>query len=445
MAAHRIASKTASYLCQVAEQPEPGVDRDIESDLKRLKLKEASASIYADGGKNRQKNTGPVQAMDLFLTQRCNFDCIYCYGDGGTYGNTTDMEKETALQAVDWLIGQSGNKKKLQIIFFGGEPLLNFTLLQETVDHAEQQAPKNGKKFAYAIATNGSLLTPEIAEYAKQYGIEIQISMDGPQDIQDRNRPFKNGKGSYKVVAQKIKCVSKSGVPVTCRATICNHTDPAIVKNGLRHLGFHKIRTVLASPRIDNSNPSTRNHERNWIDFAMMTKSETEQLLVLIKGRNMKTLSRLWKTSELGQYVERFLRNRTRFRKYFYCGAGKEYVAVVANGDIYLCHRFAGNSNFKLGSVFDGEPARQSYQQSQLLVQKRCFTCFARYFCGGGCYYDNFAVNGSMNQPAKDMCRIIRKQTELAAYLSAELTADDIAYLEKSQLISPKPWYDELF
>jgi len=138
--------------------------------------------------------------MVLVLAQTCNMRCVYCLGGGGEYGRPGMMSEETALAAVDWLFESSLDAKRVQVSFAGGEPLLAFPLLRRVVAYAKQHAAARGKAVSFALTTNGGLLTDRVVAFLAEEGITPVISFDGSAAVQDGQRPFRNGRGSYRRV-----------------------------------------------------------------------------------------------------------------------------------------------------------------------------------------------------------------------------------------------------
>ncbi len=161
-----------------------------------------------------------VSAITLFVIQDCNLRCTYCYGDGGQYCDHGKMSIETAKKAVDFLVEQS-ETDNLDIAFFGGEPLLNMPLIKYVIKYTKQIEEKSNKKFSFCMTTNGTLLTSEIEKYLLDNKVSIQISFDGNKEIQDKNRFFANGKGSYDLVVEKTKKL-RDKKQISCRGTITN-------------------------------------------------------------------------------------------------------------------------------------------------------------------------------------------------------------------------------
>jgi len=143
-------------------------------------------------------------ALHLFVvTLRCEHSCPYCQVSRCSADKTRyDMSEETAMRAL--AIALSAPPKKLKLEFQGGEPLLNFALVEKIVSAAEEQAPRSGKQVEFVIATNLALLTDEILAFCKQHGILLSTSLDGPQDLHNRNRP-RPGANSHQLAVAGIR------------------------------------------------------------------------------------------------------------------------------------------------------------------------------------------------------------------------------------------------
>ena len=140
--------------------------------------------------------------------------------------------------------------------------------------------------------------------------------------------------------------------------------------------------------------------------------------------------------SELYQGVLSLLHNSKRRHA---CGAGLGMVAVSTVGDLYLCHRFVGQDDYKLGSIFEDRLNRKEYQESPTIDNPVCSVCFARYYCAGGCKHDNAGSCGSIAAPAEEMCRWRCREMELAAVIVSNLNSDDKAFLIEQNVFPPKP------
>ena len=105
----------------------------------------------------------PIKAMCLHISHDCNLRCDYCFagtGDFGT-GHRMEMPLEVGKKAIDFLIEKSEGRRNLELDFFGGEPLMNFGVVEEIVRYAREREKETGKNFRFTVTTNGTLLTEE--------------------------------------------------------------------------------------------------------------------------------------------------------------------------------------------------------------------------------------------------------------------------------------------
>ena len=317
------------------------------------------------------------------------------------------MTTETAMAAVDWLMENSLDAKTVHVGFFGGEPLMNFPLIQQVVAYAKEQAAKRGKEVRFNMTTNGSLLTKKIVTFIKQEKINPLISFDGPPEIQDRQRPFRNGKGSYKRVyanVQKLRAVMPN---LSARATLCGDNDPFVIRQGMEAAGFVNCYVTPASPVIlgqtDKNRAGGKPAEpdaghRTAEKMIAFDRAETARLFEADKNRSLYPASPPGSLHLLAALAE-------GKRRHAACGIGRGLHAVAVNGDVYPCHRFVGLTDVRLGHIQDYRVnGLNDYHRAVVENLPVCRTCWARYLCGGGCFYDNRARTGDMHRPDPSFC-----------------------------------------
>ena len=150
------------------------------------------------------------QHLMLQVTQQCNLRCEYC-AYSGMYDNRVHSNKRMtfalAKRSIDFFIDHSRESKRVTFGFYGGEPLLEFSLIKQCIEYIENQM--EGKEIHYAITTNGTLLNDEIGEYFAKHNISLAISLDGSKKEHDLHRKFRNGKGSFDVIMNNIKRIKE--------------------------------------------------------------------------------------------------------------------------------------------------------------------------------------------------------------------------------------------
>lgn len=370
----------------------------------------------------------PINSIALFVTQACNLRCVYCYENK----TGARMGEATALQAIDWLIGQSGNVKNLYVSFFGGEPFLNLPLMKKTAAYARKKAAAVGKRVTFLTTTNATLLDEEAISFVVDYDVDVIVSMDGPREIHDAQRPFPGNRGSFDVVYPRAKSLVEKKPDARVHAVVVDHSQTERIKSSLYDLGFRDITLLPASDSLFEEKKSARKLD----GLVLALEREAEEWAALISARATKELKALRSRAQLAIPLLALLHNKKQRHA---CGAGVNYVAVSCAGDLFLCHRFVGMEEFKLGTVFTGTLDRKGYDQSPLARSPLCVNCFARYYCAGWCKHDNVGATGSVWEPSPEICALKRRELELAVGLIGMLDEEEKAFLIENGIFPRKP------
>src|SRR5690606_36716492 len=159
----------------------------------------------------------------------CNLACSYCYKeDLTTPAKSLDMDLETAKKSVELLLEESAERKRVNLVFFGGEPLRRMPYIKDVVAYAEKRAADCGKTVDFSLTTNATLLNDSVIEYLDAHGFGIAISIDGPKALHDKNRVTVGGKGSYDAMIGKVRRVLElyRSRPIGARVTLtAGNTD----------------------------------------------------------------------------------------------------------------------------------------------------------------------------------------------------------------------------
>jgi len=363
----------------------------------------------------------PITSISLNVAQECNMRCIYCYGGIGEYNEKGLMDFETAKKSVDFLIKNSLDKKDISIIFFGGEPLLNFSLIKKTVQYSLGKVKNTNKRLHYSITTNGSLFNNEINKFLNKYHFSVTVSFDGDKEIQDNNRPMANKKSSYDVIKPNLTNFLKSRKGnATARATVTNSfKDLKRIRQELKDIGFKRIEYSMVSAKYDQSYSIEKNNGKKILTDL---EEQTDEILHKIKNKQNIYTSKI---------IDNIKKLRSRVKNDFHCGAGKGLVAISISGDLYPCHRFVGLKEFKLGNLDKlNFSSRNQFLTDIVDKQNSCKNCWARYLCGGGCYHENFVTNANINEPDTNSCKEIKKSYEMAIYAYDNMKESDFKYLK---------------
>ncbi len=362
-------------------------------------------------------DSGVVKAMCLHAAHDCNLRCQYCFADTGEFhmSSRSLMSADTGRKALDWLIGKSGNRHNLEVDFFGGEPLMNFPMVRETVAYGRELEKKHNKHFKFTITTNAVGLTDEIIDFLNREMENVVISIDGRPEVHDRMRPTPNGKGSYDLIMDKAKAfVRKRGQKqYYLRGTFTRYNLD--FGNDVLHLADEGFEQLSIEPVVTGAEkPYAIREEDLPAVFAEYERLGQEYLKRRADGR--------W--FSFFHFVVDLTGGPCLKKRLTGCGAGNEYVAVTPEGDIYPCHQFVGREGMRMGSVLDGtfDTAMQArFKQNHVLTKEKCRECWARFYCSGGCAANAHAFHGDIGKPYDLECQMERKRLECAmAVFAAE-------------------------
>lgn len=351
---------------------------------------------------------GIIKAMCLNISHMCNLRCEYCFADGGSYsGAMTNMSFEVAKNAVDFLIAKSGGRRNLEIDFFGGEPLLNFDVVKRTVAYARGLEKEKNKNFRFTITTNAMLLDDDAIDFFNKEMYNVVVSIDGRKSVHNSVRKTVAGKGSFDAAmknALNFKAKRKGQYYVRGTYTALNKDFSKDVLY-LNDCGFDQI---SIEPVVLPENHRLAIHKSDVPELI-----EEYDKLVNEYFRRRKTD----KWFNFFHFMIDIYHGPCETKRLVGCGAGNEYVAVAPNGDIFPCHQFDGDADYKIGNVLDGtfdNRIPEKFALNNLLEKKDCRDCWAKYYCSGGCAANAIHYCGDINKPYKITCELMRKRIECA-------------------------------
>ena len=325
----------------------------------------------------------PVHALSLAIAQKCNLGCSYCYAQQGEFGGAAkNMAAERANQAVDLLLNGAAPGSRLNLAFLGGEPLVNRPVLQATTRRAAELAAARGVTLNFSITTNGTLLTEQDADFFEEFGFAVTVSLDGPRDAHDAQRPYKSGKGSFDRIMENLmplfarqrRMQVSARVTVTPANMMLRETLDQFVGAGFHSVGFSPM---LSAP--------TGQGELQSDDLETMLGE------MIDCGREFERRSVAGDRYPFANMVNAMREIHRGTHRPYPCGAGAGYLGVSADGDLAACHRFVGDTEGAMGSLDNGiDDARRSrwLAARHVHTQAPCRDCWARYMCGGGCHHE---------------------------------------------------------
>ena len=244
----------------------------------------------------------------------------------------------------------------------------------------------------------------------------VVLSLDGRKEINDANRPLINGRGSYDLIVPKFQKLIKDR-PMDkyyyVRGTFTrDNLDFSKDLKTYKDLGFSltSIEPVVGSEdnkyaiREEDIPTILQEYEKIAIDYAKMQ----------VYKENFKFFHFMVDLTQ-GPCVVKRVRG---------CGAGGEYLAITPTGDIYPCHQFVGNEDFKMGNLFDEnlelpKQLKNDFKKANVLTKDECKKCWARYYCSGGCHANAINFNADIQKPYEIGCIMQRKRLECAIMVEA--------------------------
>lgn len=335
--------------------------------------------------KNEKKT---LSSLILNISHDCNLRCVYCYGDGGNYGLEKKlMNRDVAKKSIDhWIDNLDKGEEKLTVGFFGGEPLMNKNVMLLSIEYINRRLKELDKKAAYIITTNGTVLDEDILNAFENNKFNVTISIDGNEKIHNRNRPFRNGEGSFSKIKENIKVLKSRNIPLNARVTLThsNIKDFYEIVNTIWNLGIESV--VYEVVTTKNEKLALNEEDLRLLEEQMRKLTNITYESVVNKGHkvifNIFQVVRMLNSGKINP--------KCSFDSY-------KSLMVDPDGDIYRCHRMQGKEKFKVGNIY-----------SEILFTNNkkylnCDKCWANNLCTK-CGHANYVMNNNEYQPYRLWC-----------------------------------------
>jgi uncharacterized protein len=381
-------------------------DIQVLVDAKKLYTEDTFESM---AGTFKERSGNVIKALCLHAAHTCNLNCSYCFASQGKYhGERALMSYEVGKRALDFLIENSGTRRNLEVDFFGGEPLMNWDVVKDLVKYARSVEKEHGKNFRFTLTTNGMLIDDDVIEFSNKEMSNVVLSLDGRKEIHDATRVDYAGNGSYdKVVPKFQKLVeSRGGQGYYMRGTF-THENPDFTKDvfHMADLGFKELSMEPVVSAAD--------------DPVALTPEDLE----IVKEQYEILAKEMIKRNKEGNgftfyhYMLDLTAGPCIYKRISGCGSGTEYMAVTPWGDLYPCHQFVGDEQYKLGDIWNGvtnEALREEFRSCNAYARPECADCWAKLYCSGGCAANAYHASGSIRGIYEPGCELFRKRIECA-------------------------------
>lgn len=363
-----------------------------------------------------------VKAVCLHVAHDCNLRCRYCFAGTGAFGgNRRLMDWETGKRALDFVLASSGLRDHCEVDFFGGEPLLSFKLVRALVEYGRKTAAERGKTIKFTLTTNGVLLDEKIQEFLEQEEISVVLSLDGRPEVHDRMRPQADGRGSYAKVMPLVKEFAAKrpadspfalGTYYYVRGTYTRF-NPDFDRDVL-HLADLGIKQISLEPVVAAPEDAYAFQEGDLLEIRQAYDRLGEEMIAR-RGQEA--------DFNFFHFNVALDQGPCLIKRFTGCGAGHEYAAISPEGDIYPCHQFMGQAEYKMGSLYNADPYKlqenlvQDFRGADISAKASCRECWARFACSGGCHAANVSRAGDLRSVYRLGCELQKKRLEVAFYV----------------------------
>lgn len=335
----------------------------------------------------------PVSILYLLTTDQCNFACRYCFIEGNFPADHKPnlMIPEIAQAGIDLYaraIALSPTSGRKRVIFYGGEPLLNFQTMIFAVEYIER-LKREGKlpnNLGLSLNTNASVVTPEIAQFLAAHQITASVSLDGNKGVHDQERILRSGKGTFDATLQGFMLLKKHGVNMGVSCTISEagveHLEESLTffikELDIRSFGFNIMREGQVLELADPGG------------YAQRVSSALIEAFKIAR--------------EKGVYEDRIMRKVRCFIEKKPClhdcaGCGGE-IAVSPDGFVGVCHGAVGQKHYFVPLMPEIDPLTHPFwvewRTRSPFNMPQCIDCVALGICGGGCPYEAYLQKGNI-------------------------------------------------
>jgi uncharacterized protein len=381
----------------------------VRSDLlqlsDRFRLREA--------GKRSQTwdlNKTVMKKYTILTTLKCNLRCKYCY----IAKRELTISSSTAQKMVDFIYRNTPSDEKIDLGFFGGEPLLEFDVLERIVETIESHPMYAPERLELSVTTNGTVFTPKIAEFLRKHRILFCLSCDGPPGVQDLFRVFPDNRGSSAVVEQTIR-QARETLPVVLVNAVYHPQTFRLLPEAVRYFSSLGLRQIYLNP--DFSAP--------W------SKQEADELPEVYRQiGNLYTDYYIQRDPHFISLIDSKIAAILRggYQPSEKCQMGKRELAFSPDGHVYLCERLVGSGEVNehcIGHIDNGfrlgVPPCAGGRAA--CTNPECLECAVRDYCMNWCGCSNYFATGSYDRVGPFLCASERAAIQVAFRIFQELEA----------------------
>lgn len=291
--------------------------------------------------------------------------------------------------------------------------MMNFEVVRQLVQYGRELEKKHNKRFRFTITTNGLLLDDEALEYINREFVNVVISIDGRPEVHDYLRKTRTGSGSYEHILPKaVKLAeSRNQRDYYVRGTFTKFNKD--FDKDVLHLADQGFQQISVEPVVA---PEQEEYHLSAEDLPEINEAYERLMQAFLQRRKQ------GRGFNFFHFMVDLEQGPCAAKRSTGCGAGNEYVAITPAGDIYPCHQFVGDEAFRMGSVTDGsfnQEMQKVFRTSNVFTKEKCTSCWAKFYCSGGCAANAQHYSGSISEPYELGCEMEKKRLECALALKA--------------------------
>lgn len=392
-----------------------------------------------------EQSESEVAYLSFAPVYGCNFRCKYCFAEFGNKYQSEErsFEQSSLYDMLDFFFEKAfPNAQQYRLDFVsGGEPLLRFETIRDTILYIEKYQKKSHKKVSIWLCTNGSLLTDEIVSFLSEHNVSIGISIDGRKEKNDKVRVDVNGQGTYDRICHGISLVHTNPNATKrfknlwglCTATNENCDFVDIIQH-MHKLGFFNLQIRLI-----------RSHEAYDLDLIKKEYSKLRTfLLEQFSNQNLSYLKMILNDNDqYGKVLKRIILNQFLVRR---CNAGLNKISICPDGSVYPCDSFVGIKEYCMGNIHGAELNLDRYKKITIDDIPQCKNCTLKFICGGDCYYNSYMKNDKPDQPDAQFCELQKYIIEESILLCLQMqNINSKLYQQLIDYLKRKEDYVKLF
>ncbi len=356
----------------------------------------------------------------LHLTKNCNLRCTYCYAPGKVQ---EDMSEQTARKGIDLAVKLGQNSACVS--YFGGEPLLQFDLLQRLTEYSLQRGREVGKSMHFRLSTNGTLFNEERLAFCRDNNILYAISLDGDRQAHDGQRILPDGRGSFDLIDSKLDMILRYN-PRSIFTSVITPKSADRLYESILYMWSRGIRYMVHQPAFSDpdwdleSFEALRESYKKLARWYIETTCSGEYFYMSLFDEKLKSHAR--SPIQLGEI----------------CDFGKRKISMAPDGRIFPCVQFVSDrpdaQEYQIGHADTGLNERW-----QMLIQRnkqprpQCEGCAMQGRCANYCGCMNWQLTGELTQVAPILCEHERMLIPISDEIGNILWAEKDRHFLKKQ------------